>query len=47
MAVNNAAYIKIELYDAPTLNHLPDSNANMVSWSPLPCVAGGQELLLH
>ena len=36
-------YIKIELYDGPTLNHVPDSKANMVSWSPLPCVAGGQE----
>jgi hypothetical protein len=36
-------YIKIELYDGPTLNHRPDSKANMVSWSPLPCVAGGQE----
>jgi hypothetical protein len=35
-------YIKIELYDGPTLNHIPDSKANMVSWSPLPCVAGGQ-----
>jgi len=37
-------YIKIELYDAPTLNHQPDSSANLVSWSPLPCIAGGQEL---
>ena len=36
-------YIKIELYDGPTLNHIPDSKANMVSWSPLPCIAGGQE----
>jgi hypothetical protein len=36
-------YIKIELYDGPTLNHKPDSKANMVTWSPLPCVAGGQE----
>ncbi len=36
-------YIKIELYDAPTLNHVPDPSANMVSWSPLPCIAGGQE----
>jgi hypothetical protein len=39
----NGQYIKIELYDAPTLNHIPDSSANLVSWSPLPCVAGGQE----
>jgi len=36
-------YMKIELYDAPTLNHIPDPIANMVSWSPIPCVAGGQE----
>jgi hypothetical protein len=37
-----SAYIKIELYDAPTLSHKPDPSAGMVSWSPLPCVAGGQ-----
>ena len=37
-------YVKIELYDAPTLNHIPDSSAHLVSWSPLPCVAGGQNL---
>src|SRR5208337_1072079 len=37
-------YIKIELYDGPTLNHIPDSKANMVSWSPLPCIVGGQEI---
>jgi len=36
------SYIKIELYDAPTVNHVPDSKANLVSWSPLPCIAGGQ-----
>ena len=36
--------MKIELYDAPTLSHIPDSSANLVSWSPLPCIAGGQEL---
>ena len=42
--VNPNTYIKIELYDGPTLNHQPDSSANLVSWSPLPCVAGGQEL---
>ena len=36
-------YIKIELYDGLTLNHQPDPSALMVSWSPLPCVAGGQE----
>ena len=40
----NTAYIKIELYDGPTLSHIPDSSANLVSWSPLPCIAGGQEL---
>ncbi len=36
-------YIKIELYDGPTLSNQPDPSANLVSWSPLPCVAGGQE----
>jgi hypothetical protein len=35
-------YIKIELYDSPTVDHVPSSNSTMVSWSPLPCVAGGQ-----
>ncbi len=39
----NGQYMKIELYDGPTLNHVPDPSANMVSWSPLPCVAGGEE----
>ena len=38
-----STYIKIELYDAPTVNHKPDPSAHLVSWSPLPCVAGGQE----
>jgi len=41
------AYIKVELYDQPTNNHAPqDSSGNAlvpVSWSPLPCVAGGQD----
>jgi len=37
-------YIKIELYDAPTLAHMPAVSANLVSWSPLPCIAGGQDL---
>jgi len=37
------SYIKIELYDAPTLSNIPSPNANLVSWSPLPCIAGGQE----
>jgi len=36
-------YIKIELYDNPTLSNQVDPSANLVSWSPLPCVAGGQE----
>ena len=36
-------YIKIELYDSPTLSHIPNQNATMVSWSPLPCIAGGQD----
>ena len=35
-------YVKIELYDGPTLTHTPDPHANLISWSPLPCVAGGQ-----
>ena len=35
-------YIKIELYNSPTVNNVPSSNASLVSWSPLPCVAGGQ-----
>lgn len=37
------SYVKIELYDGPTGNHVPDPTANLVSWSPLPCVAGGQD----
>jgi hypothetical protein len=37
-------YVKVELYDGPTLSHIPDSTAKLVSWSPLPCVAGGQQL---
>ena len=36
-------YVKIELYDRPTLTHIPNPNASMVSWSPLPCIAGGQD----
>lgn len=36
-------YVKIELYDQPTNNHQLDPKASLVSWSPLPCVAGGQE----
>ncbi len=36
-------YIKIELYDGPTLSNIPDRSAHLVSWSPVPCVAGGQE----
>jgi len=35
-------YIKIELYDKPTQTHVPNSTTGPVSWSPLPCVAGGQ-----
>src|SRR5208282_4792543 len=38
-------YIKIELYDSPTLSNIPDPSADpLVSWSPLPCVAGGQDI---
>ncbi len=36
-------YIKVELYNAPTVNNVPASNASLLSWSPLPCVAGGQQ----
>jgi len=37
-------YMKIELYSNPTLSNLVDPSAGPpVSWSPLPCVAGGQE----
>src|SRR5208337_4881216 len=37
-------YIKIELYSNATLSNLVDPSAGPpVSWSPLPCVAGGQE----
>ena len=37
-------YIKIELYDSPTLSNIVDPSAGPpVSWSPLPCTAGGQE----
>jgi len=41
--VTTGQYMKIELYTSPTLNHVPSTNASLVSWSPLPCVAGGQE----
>jgi len=37
-----STYIKIELYAGPTVNHQPVPSAQLVSWSPLPCVAGGQ-----
>ena len=37
-------YMKIELYDSPTLSNIVDPSAGPpVSWSPLPCTAGGQE----
>jgi hypothetical protein len=37
-------YMKIELYSNPTLSNLVDTSAGPpVSWSPLPCTAGGQE----
>jgi hypothetical protein len=35
-------YVKVELYDKPTVSQIPDPRAQLVSWSPLPCVAGGQ-----
>jgi len=38
-------YMKIELYANATLSNQVDPSAGSpVSWSPLPCVAGGQEL---
>jgi hypothetical protein len=36
-------YIKIELYNSFTVDHIPAVSTTMVAWSPLPCVAGGQE----
>jgi hypothetical protein len=42
--LTTGSYIKIELYGAPTLSNLVDPSAGSpVSWSPLPCTAGGQE----
>jgi hypothetical protein len=38
------SYVKIELYDQPTSNLTPDPGTAPVSWSPLPCIAGGQNL---
>jgi len=39
------SYMKIELYSNPTLSNIVDPSAGApVSWSPLPCTAGGQEL---
>ncbi|HXX72914.1 MAG TPA: carboxypeptidase-like regulatory domain-containing protein [Candidatus Acidoferrales bacterium] len=41
---DSGQYVKIELYDNPTLSNQVDSSAGSpVSWSPLPCTAGGQE----
>jgi len=38
------SYIKIELYGNPTLGNVPDKSAGTaLSWSPMPCVAGGQD----
>jgi len=43
----NGEYMKIELYTNATLNNQVDPSAGPpVSWSPLPCVAGGQELYI-
>ena len=36
-------YVKVEIYNAPTVNNVPSSNSTLVSWSPLPCIAGGQD----
>ena len=38
----DSMYVKVELYDRPTLTQIPSPSAQLVSWSPLPCVAGGQ-----
>ena len=38
----DSMYVKVELYDRPTLTQDPNPAAQLVSWSPLPCVAGGQ-----
>ena len=41
---DSGQYMKIELYSNPTLSNLVDPSAGSpVSWSPLPCTAGGQE----
>ncbi len=38
-------YVKVELYSGATVNHIPDASAGSpVSWSPLPCVAGGRDV---
>ncbi len=43
LQVVGGEYIKIELYNSPTVNNIPIiERQTMVSWSPLPCVAGGQ-----
>jgi hypothetical protein len=43
-ATEPGQYIKIELYANATLSNQVDPSAGPpVSWSPLPCVAGGQE----
>jgi hypothetical protein len=42
--VTEGQYMKIELYSNPTLSNIVDPSAGApVSWSPLPCTAGGQE----
>jgi hypothetical protein len=42
--VTEGQYMKIELYSNPTLSNIVDSSAGSpVTWSPLPCTAGGQE----
>jgi len=41
---DSGQYMKIELYANPTLSNIVDPSAGPpVSWSPLPCTAGGQE----
>jgi hypothetical protein len=42
--VTEGQYMKVELYSNPTLSNIVDPSAGApVTWSPLPCVAAGQE----
>jgi len=42
--VTEGQYIKIEVYSNPTLSNIANSSVGPpISWTPLPCTAGGQE----